>query len=125
MRMKALGANLPLVTSSGCTGSLTAARSGRWKTSTKPAARPPVRSERRESPSLRLAAATFPVEIMARLLGRASGRGQLDGLADPHIGAAAADISGHCSVDVGIIGARRRRQQRGGRHDLARLAIAA
>ena len=48
MRMKALGANLPSV-ASFCTGSLAAARSGRWKASRKPVARPPVRSARRET----------------------------------------------------------------------------
>jgi len=49
----------------------------------------------------------------------------LDRGADAHIGAAAADISRHRGVDVGIIRIGRAREQGRGRHDLARLAIAA
>ena len=48
MRMKAFGANLPSVTSGGCTGSF-AARTGRWNASRNPPARPPVSTPRRET----------------------------------------------------------------------------
>src|SRR5689334_17743597 len=105
MRIKAFGANLPSVTSGGCTGSLTAARSGTWKATRKPPARPPVSNARRES---------FSEVFLAVIMGPSSRLplrgGLLDGLADPHIGAATADVAGHCGVDVGIIGIGRRRQ---------------
>src|SRR5579863_6974274 len=52
-------------------------------------------------------------------------RGAMDGAADTHIGAAAADIARHRRVNVGIVGIGRAVQKRGGRHDLAGLAIAA
>jgi hypothetical protein len=51
--------------------------------------------------------------------------GALDRLADAHIGAAAADIAGHCGIDIGIVGIGRCGQERRCRHDLPRLAIAA
>ena len=55
--MKAFGANLPAVSSGGCTGSLTgSARTGRWNASRNPPARPPVSSVRRETPSKFLSA---------------------------------------------------------------------
>src|SRR5258705_7837851 len=59
------------------------------------------------------------------LLRLASGRSLLDRRANAHVGAAAADISRHRGVDVRIIRIGRRREQGRGRHDLARLAIAA
>src|SRR5260370_40678605 len=49
----------------------------------------------------------------------------LDGRADSRVGAAAADVAGHRGVDVRIGGLRLLRQERRGRHDLARLAVAA
>src|SRR2546423_1861133 len=52
-----------------------------------------------------------------------SGR-PLDGGADARVGTAAADISRHRRIDVGVGRVRLRRQQRGGGHDLARLTIA-
>src|ERR1700704_935965 len=52
-------------------------------------------------------------------------RGLLDRFANAGIGAAAADVAGHCVVDVGIGRMRVARQQRRSRHDLARLAVAA
>ena len=51
--------------------------------------------------------------------------GAVDGAADAHIGAAAADIACHGRVDVGSVGLGRSLQERGRRHDLAGLAIAA
>src|SRR2546421_5170374 len=56
---------------------------------------------------------------MSRSLG-----GAMDGGADPLIGAAAADV-GHRRIDVGVRGMRLLGEQRRGRHDLARLAVAA
>src|ERR1700682_1538081 len=49
----------------------------------------------------------------------------LDGLADAWIGAAAADVPRHRLIDVGVRGSRYHREQRGGGHDLAGLAVAA
>ena len=48
-----------------------------------------------------------------------------DGFANAHIGAAAADVAGHCRVDVRVVGTWCRRQQRRCGHDLPGLAIAA
>src|SRR5512147_2789186 len=52
-------------------------------------------------------------------------RGAANGAADAHIGAAAANVSRHRRIDVGLVGIGRAVQKRGGRHDLAGLAIAA
>src|SRR5262245_13642692 len=52
-------------------------------------------------------------------------RGLLYGFANPHIGPAAADVAGQGGIDVGIARAWIARQQRRGRHDLPRLAVAA
>src|ERR1700722_8688765 len=54
-----------------------------------------------------------------------SGGGLLDGRADAHIGAAAADVSGHGGVDFTVCGIRGLGKQRRRRHDLPRLAVAA
>src|SRR5256886_13729488 len=51
-------------------------------------------------------------------------RGAVDGGADPLVRAAAADVR-HRGVDVGIARSGVLREQRGGGHDLARLAVAA
>ena len=45
--------------------------------------------------------------------------------ADALVGAAAADVAAQRGVDVGVGGLGLRGQQRRGRHDLARLAVAA
>src|SRR5271166_4641833 len=119
MRMKALGANLPTVLSGGCSGSLTA-RAGRWKPSTKAPASPPRRTARRDGER-----ASCSKEYIGSLLRLTVARGALDGLADADIGAAAADIPRHRSVDVRIIRMWRGSEQRCRRHDLTRLAIAA
>ena len=52
-------------------------------------------------------------------------RGLVNRLADAEVGAAAADVAVHRAIDVRVARLRRRRQQRRGRHDLARLAVAA
>src|SRR5580692_5509955 len=117
MRMKAFGANFPSVVSGACSGSF-AARTGRWKASVNPTAAPPLRRPRREGVRAR-----FSIPYIAASLNFA--RGAFDRLADAHIGAAAANISSHRGVDIGVIGLWRIRQQGRGRHDLAGLAIAA
>ena len=52
-------------------------------------------------------------------------RRQMDGAADGLIGSAAANVVVHGFVDIGVGGLRGFGQQRGGRHDLPGLAIAA
>src|ERR1700742_171035 len=52
-------------------------------------------------------------------------RGVLDRLTNAHIGSAAADVSRHGRVDVGVVRVGRAVEQRRRRHDLAGLAIAA
>src|SRR3989449_11368568 len=88
------------------------APAGIWKPMTRPA--PATAAVSRNSRRVTLEEAR-----MLRLLRRA-----MDGGADPLIGAAAADVRHH-GVDVGVRGVRVLRQQRGGGHDLARLAVAA
>src|ERR1700749_2086164 len=56
---------------------------------------------------------------------RMTGRGALDGVADPHIGAAAADVSRHRGVDVRIVRRGSSIEQRARRHDLPGLAVTA
>src|SRR5207237_338294 len=100
MRMNALGEN-------GEGG-----RAGNWKPSSRP---PPtaaltLRNSRRDTRSWRAMSAC---------------RRALDRGADAGVGTAAADVSRHRRVDVGVRRVRFRREQRGGGHDLARLAVAA
>jgi len=59
------------------------------------------------------------------LLRLAVAGGAFDRVADADVGAAAANVPRHRRVDIGIIGMRRRGQERRRRHDLAGLAIAA
>src|SRR2546430_13391482 len=61
-----------------------------------------------------------PLPTDRSTLGRLVDRG-----ADPFVGAAAADVARHRGVDVGVGGVGVAREQRGGGHDLARLAVAA
>src|SRR3984957_12172358 len=119
MRMKAFGANLPAVSSAGCTGSLTA-RTGRWNASKNPPAKPPVNRPRREIRSGILCAT-----LMARPSRLTPGSSLLDCGANAHISATATDISRHRGIDIRIIRIERRCEQGCRRHDLARLAIAA
>ena len=58
-------------------------------------------------------------------MAQASLRGAFDGADDAGIGAAAADIGAHMFDDLGAVGLRIMRQQVGGAHDLAGLAVAA
>src|SRR5450830_840665 len=66
------------------------------------------------------------VVVMAISSGLAHFRGgALDGGADAVVGAATANVAAHGVFDVGIAGVLVGAQQRGGTHQLARLAIAA
>src|ERR1700733_9768262 len=119
MRMKAFGANLPAVSSAGCTGSLTA-RTGRWNASRNPPAKPPVNRPRRE-----IRSGTLCPTLMARPSRLTPGSSLLDCGANAHISATATDISRHRGIDIRIIRIERGCEQGCRRHDLARLAIAA
>src|SRR5262249_54596629 len=119
MRMKALGANLSCVLSAGCSGSFTA-RAGTLKPSTNTPASPLCRSTRREGQR-----SSWADEYIGSLLCLAVARGPLDRLADADVGAAAANVSCHRGVNVGVVGMRRVRKQRCRRHDLTGLTIAA
>src|SRR4030095_11658555 len=111
MRMKALGTNSPPVPDARA-----AERAGRSRNpnSSPPAvATPTFSTSRRDgdfSDSL----------IMSSCLGRA-----FDCRANPHIGAATADVARHRGIDVCVGGLRCGCEQCGGRHDLAGLAVAA
>src|SRR5258708_4255245 len=121
MRTKALGVNAPLWAASAAPieGPVV-----------KPMTRPPptaaltLKKRRRErsTPSLstrsiiRLQVMSAPLLVVRRVLDR---------FADANICAAAADVSRHRIVDIGIVRMRILRKQRRGRHDLPRLAIAA
>src|SRR5262245_60113272 len=63
--------------------------------------------------------ASWSASLSARL------RGLFDRFPNAQIRPAAADVAGHRGVDIGIGRMRSARQQRGGGHDLARLAVAA
>src|SRR6267142_3211806 len=52
-------------------------------------------------------------------------RGLLDRFANADIGPTAADVAGHCGVDIGIRWIWIAREQRRSRHDLPRLAVPA
>src|SRR2546421_5173959 len=103
IRMKAFGANVPAAAIEGRNASGIA----RLMTSPPATAAPVLRKLRR------------PSRIGGHLCGA------MDCGADALIRAAAADVAGHRGIDVGIARLRRGREQRHGRHDLARLAIAA
>src|SRR5712691_2951745 len=108
IRMKAFGANVSGAAAAAKTGRK-AGGSARLMTRPPPAAAPALRKLRRSS-----------------RIGRAlPGCGAVDCGADALIGAAAADVAGHRGIDVGIARLRRGGEQRRGRHDLPRLAIAA
>src|SRR5262245_9127161 len=106
-RMKALGANVPACAPAA------APATGTRKPSTKPAAAAAPRKSRRVS-STEISATALTIRRRA-----------LDGLADAHVGPAAADVAGHGRVDVGIAGLRRGVEQGRRGHDLARRAVAA
>src|SRR5712671_2985729 len=80
-----------------------------------PAAAPAVRNPRRDTRAM-----------SASLVGGGRRlRCLLDGLADPRIRAAAADVPRHRLIDIGIRGRWYLREQRSGGHDLSGLAVAA
>src|ERR1700730_8331704 len=111
-------------------------RTGRPKLSSKPppAATLALRKYRREkAPSKRCCWGKFrffgvvgsiPMDILPSACGGVLRR-LLDGGTDARVGATAANIARHGTVDVGVGGMRVAGQQGGGRHDLAGLAIAA
>src|SRR5271170_125125 len=101
MRMNALGANLPLMSSGACSGSLSAC-AGRLKASKKPPAAALLMNSRRDVTS----EICLLVRIIISLLGDISG-GTLDGLAYPDVRAAATDVASHGRIDVGIVGSGR------------------
>src|SRR5579872_508657 len=74
---------------------------------------------KRRRPSLRLVRLLIAASLRLAVAGRGVDRG-----ADARVGAAAADVR-HGVVDVGVGRLRVLLEQRRGRHDLARLAVAA
>src|SRR5206468_12162276 len=99
----------------GAAGELLANPRGRIRSpiTRPPATAAPPTSKRRRLRFSRIAAISRP-----------SCRG-LDRRANPLIGAAAADVAGHCLVDLVIGGPGCPREQSGGLHDLPALAVAA
>src|SRR5882672_11730398 len=114
------------------------------KTSTSPAAaasfaigsmrlsiRPPpataaaCRMLRRERPVDRSVVVAWILLALTVMVAPLRLRGLLDGVANAHVGPAAADVAGHRIVDIGIGRTRIAGEQRCSRHDLARLAVAA
>src|SRR6476660_4561168 len=102
---------------------------GNWRLSTKPppAAAAARRNLRREKPIADpdCSACARSTLSMRVIVGLRSLYGLLDGFANAHIGPAAADVAGHGTVDFGIRRMWVAREQRRGRHDLARLAVPA
>src|SRR6266849_3379519 len=115
MRMNAFGANGG-GTSAAAIAGRGASGSTRLTTRPPPTAAPALRKARRSSRGI--------IE-WSSMVDPFSVGGAMDGGTDALIGAASADIAGHCGVDVGISRLRRAGEQRRGRHDLAGLAIAA
>src|SRR5262245_13582742 len=115
IRMNAFGSKVdgaPLAVAARTLGSASRCQASR---NPPPAAAPAKRSRRRD------------IWSMSALLsgGRRLASRLLDGFADAEIGPAAADVPGHCLVDIGIGGRRDLHEQGGGGHDLAGLAVAA
>src|SRR5262249_38769251 len=115
IRMNAFGSKVdgaPLAVAARTFGSASGRPASR---NPRPAAPPARRSWRRD------------IGSMSALLsgGRRFASRLLDGFADAEIGPAAADVPGQRLVDIGIGGRRDLRQQGGGGHDLAGLAVAA
>src|SRR5262249_9391992 len=122
MRMKALGAKLAAAAAAdGSVGNTT------LSSSPPPAAALAARNVRRESlPGGMAREVQRSMNMAASLTVGAGGlRRLLDGVANPHIGAAATDVAGHGVVDVGVGRLRLVDQERRRRHDLAGLAVAA
>src|ERR1700751_1957458 len=91
-----------------------------------PKARPAFRKARRGTSGIARSCGRSSRPIMRSRAGwNSSNLGRLfDGGADTPIGAAAANVTGHRRLDTGSAWVRIAGQQRGRRHDLARLAIA-
>src|SRR5580704_1062029 len=82
--------------------------------------RPPVAIKPRRNPRRLTFSTVAWTDVMSRSCG-----GRLDGGGDALIAAAAADVAAHLAVDLVLGRVFVRREQRGGLHDLASLAIAA
>src|SRR5471030_3122155 len=127
MRMNALGMNAGF-------SAWAAPAKGRLKPTTKapPAASPAWRNPRRVSASSDLqvasrTAALWMAEFCMALNPRQilGLRGLFDRRADAHVRAAAANVSSHGRIDVGILRVRSGVEQGRCRHDLSGLAVAA
>src|ERR1700733_15951115 len=96
-----------------------------------PTATPTLKKSRRETGILRVAGKRGvqgsdidrPLGILC--MRRCNLRGGFYCGPNAHIGPAATDVAGHRRIDIGVRGVRSRPQQRAGRHDLSRLAVAA
>src|SRR5437879_5673856 len=141
-RMNALGAKAGLpsaaaaAASPGCRRAFMIARAGPAAIRKNATERPPLAlSTRRRSRSTPLSPEEeFATSLMAGLSWSKGERLHdlqpicrrlFNGRADTHVGAAAAYVSCHCRVDIGIAGLWCARQQSCRSHDLARLAVAA
>src|SRR6516225_5028447 len=83
-----------------------------------PASRDALSSARRSSPATGSSCDTAGLRLFQT-------RGNRNGTADPVITAAAADVAGHCRVELIVVGAARVGEQCARRHDLSGLTIAA
>src|SRR5262249_46658950 len=111
MRMKALG------TKPAFDGVAAAALArGTWKPTTNALAPTAPISAR---PDGRIMSGDFTSNMFGLICG------MFDGVANPNIGPATADVSRHGGIDVGIFGVRNAVEQRRGGHDLTGLAVAA
>src|SRR6266404_547880 len=128
MRMNAFGVNGSLTTFSAAPATLIERPAVNPSSMPPPNAALALRKRRRERS--RLSRSTRPIarlEVMSGsfLVARRSPRRVLDPVTYAYIGPAAADVSGHRSVDVGVAWLRVGGKQCRGGHDLAGLAIAA
>src|ERR1035437_3248735 len=92
--------------------------------SKKPSARPPPASAL-ACRNVRRFIERPPLLFLGGCTQSARFRGLMDCLKDARVSAATAEVAIHRGVDFGVRRMRRVRQQRSGRHDLARLAVAA
>src|SRR5579864_555516 len=114
MRMNALGAKTPA-------SAAAALASGSWKPSNSPppTAAPTFRKARLDSGDPDCGRIIQPEPGSSRLCG------MLDGVTNPDVGAAAADVACHGRIDVRVVRTGCGIQQRHRRHDLPGLAVAA
>src|SRR5437879_10197887 len=110
MRMKAFGAK-PGDAAAAAQAGRTTGGTAKVRTRPPPKAAPALRKPRRSSRG---------VGKLSGMVDPPSGHGAVDRCADALISAAATDIAGHGSVDLGVARLRRAGEQRRRRHDLAR-----